>query len=60
LQISGMGRITHEDISAGTSQVWEWIKENKLYMDIEKVPLADIEQAWLRNDLAGKRLVIIP
>jgi len=60
LQISGMGRITHEDISAGTSQVWEWIKENKLYMDIEKVPLADIGQAWLRNDLAGKRLVIIP
>jgi hypothetical protein len=31
-----------------------------LNMDIEKVPLADIEKAWARNDLAGKRLVIIP
>ena len=60
LQLSGMGRVTHEDIAAGSSQVWEWIRENKLYMDIEKVPLADIEQAWLRDDLAGKRLVIIP
>jgi hypothetical protein len=29
-------------------------------MDIEKVPLAEIEKAWLRNDLEGKRLVIIP
>jgi NADPH:quinone reductase-like Zn-dependent oxidoreductase len=60
LQLSGMGKVTQEEISAGTNQVWEWIKENKLYMDIEKVPLADIEKAWLRNDLAGKRLVIIP
>jgi len=60
LQLSGMGRVTHEDIAAGSNQVWDWIKENKLYMDIEKVPLADIEKAWLRNDLAGKRLVIIP
>jgi len=55
-----MGRVTHEDIAAGSNLVWEWIKENKLYMDIEKVPLANIEQAWLTNDLAGKRLVIIP
>jgi NADPH2:quinone reductase len=60
LELSGMGKVTPEEISAGSSQVWEWIKENKLHMDIEKVPLADIEKAWLRNDLAGERLVIIP
>lgn len=60
LELSGMGKVTPEEISAGSNQVWEWIKEGKLHMDIEKVPLADIEKAWLRNDLAGKRLVIIP
>jgi len=60
LVLSGMGRVTQEAISAGTNQVWEWIKEGKLHMDIEKVPLADIENAWKRNDLEGKRLVIIP
>jgi NADPH:quinone reductase-like Zn-dependent oxidoreductase len=60
LILSGMGKVTPEEISAGSNQVWEWIKENKLHMDIEKVPLADIEKAWLRNDLGGKRLVIIP
>jgi NADPH:quinone reductase-like Zn-dependent oxidoreductase len=60
LQLSGLGIVTPEEISAASSQVWEWIKENKLHMDIEKVPLADIEKAWLRNDLQGKRLVIIP
>ncbi|HEY4195178.1 MAG TPA: zinc-binding alcohol dehydrogenase family protein [Mucilaginibacter sp.] len=60
LTLSGMGKVTQEEISAGSNQVWEWIKENKLHMDIEKVPLADIEKAWERNDLAGKRLVIIP
>ncbi len=60
LELSGMGKVTPEEIAAGSNQVWEWIKEGKLYMDIEKVPLADIEKAWLRNDLEGKRLVIIP
>lgn len=60
LVLSGLGIVAPEEISAGTTQVWEWIKENKLHMDIEKVPLADIEKAWLRKDLEGKRLVIIP
>ncbi|CAL1517408.1 zinc-binding alcohol dehydrogenase family protein [Chitinophaga sp. MM2321] len=60
LELSGAGKISPEEISAGMMQVWDWIKENKLHMDIEKVRLADIEKAWLRNDLEGKRLVIIP
>jgi NADPH:quinone reductase-like Zn-dependent oxidoreductase len=59
LELLGMGKVTREDILEGSNQVWQWIKENKLYMEIEKVPLADIEKAW-RDDLAGKRLVIIP
>ncbi len=60
LVLSGMGIIKPEEISAGSKQVWDWIKEDKLQMDIEKLPLADIEKAWLRKDLDGKRMVIIP
>ncbi len=60
LVLSGLGRVTKEEISSGTNQVWDWIKEGKLKMEIEKVPLAEIEKAWTRKDLDGKRLVIIP
>jgi len=60
LELSGMGKVTQEDIGVGCDLVWEWIKEGKLHMNIEEVSLADIEKAWLRNDLDGKRLVIIP
>ncbi len=54
LVLSGLGYVKREEISSGSSQVWEWIKKKKLQMDIEKVPLAEIEKAWVRNDLAGK------
>lgn len=52
--------ITPESISEGTNQVWEWIKEGKLRMDIEKVPLNEIESVWKRTDYKGKRIVIVP
>jgi hypothetical protein len=31
----------------------------ELQIDTEKIPLADIENAWQRNE-SGRRLVIIP
>ena len=60
LELMGIGKISHEQMNEEMKQVWEWIKEDKLYMDIERVPLKDIASAWQRNDLEGKRLVIIP
>ena len=60
LEIYGAANISAEDIPVAMDQVWEWIKEKKFHIEIEKVPLADIENAWQRNDLEGKRLVIIP
>jgi NADPH:quinone reductase-like Zn-dependent oxidoreductase len=60
LEIYGAANIPPEAIPEAMKQVWQWIKGNKFHIDIEKVPLADIEKAWLRNDLEGKRLVIIP
>ncbi|EID44355.1 quinone oxidoreductase family protein [Parageobacillus thermoglucosidasius] len=48
-----------EAINEATNQVWEWIKEGKLSMDIETVPLKEIESVWKRTDFHGKRIVII-
>jgi hypothetical protein len=41
-------------------RVWALAAGGQLQIDIERVPLADVESAWRRNDLAGRRLVILP
>lgn len=56
----GAAGITPEGMGEGTNQVWEWIKADKLRMDIERVPLKDVEIAWQRTDFQGKRIIIIP
>lgn len=56
----GAAGITPEAMGESTNQVWEWLKENKLHMDIEQVPLKDIESVWKRTDFQGKRIVIVP
>lgn len=61
LEIKGAGGgVTPEAIAEGTTQVWEWIKAGKLQAEIERVPLRDVESAWTRADVAGKRIVIVP
>lgn len=49
-----------ERIGETVEQVYEWMREGKLTMDIEQVPLKDIESVWARNDFQGKRVVIVP
>jgi len=56
----GAAGITPEAMGVGTNQVWEWLRANKLQMDIEQVPLKDIESVWQRTDFQGKRIVIVP
>jgi len=41
-------------------RLWALAASGKLRIDIEPVPLAQIENAWRRTDLAGRRLVINP
>ena len=60
LQLMGIGKIPDENLARELGQVWNWIREDRLYMDLEEVPLPEISTAWQREDLAGKRLVIIP
>ncbi|MFF4124652.1 zinc-binding alcohol dehydrogenase family protein [Microbispora rosea] len=37
-----------------------WTRSGELTFDVEKVPLSDIETAWRRTDLKGRRLVVMP
>jgi NADPH:quinone reductase-like Zn-dependent oxidoreductase len=41
-------------------QVVKWAQSGELTFDLEKVPLSDIEAAWQRTDLRGRRLVVMP
>lgn len=41
-------------------QIVEWTRSGELTFDLETVPLSDIETAWQRTDLRGKRLVALP
>jgi hypothetical protein len=60
LELYGVGKVSPESLGEAMKQTWEWIKENRFNIEIEKAPLADIGKAWQRNDLKGKRIVIIP
>jgi NADPH:quinone reductase-like Zn-dependent oxidoreductase len=41
-------------------QVVQWAINSSLTFDIDRVPLSAIETAWQRNDLSGRRLVVMP
>jgi NADPH2:quinone reductase len=57
---SGGGSVPHTAIFETFPKLWELAAAGNLHIDTEAVPLADIENAWRRNDSAGRRLVIIP
>jgi NADPH2:quinone reductase len=41
-------------------QVVRWAQAGELTFDLLTVPLSDIENAWQRTDLKGRRLVVVP
>jgi NADPH:quinone reductase-like Zn-dependent oxidoreductase len=51
--------LTAETMAEAYGQVVEWTREGALTYDIERVPLSDIESAWQRTDLQGRRLVVV-
>jgi len=57
---SGGGSVPHTAIFETFPQLWALAAGGKLRIDTEPVPLAEIESAWQRNDLPGRRLVIVP
>lgn len=61
LEIVGAGGgITPEAVGEGTQLVWDWIKTGKLSADLEQMPLKEVERAWKRTDIHGKRIVLVP
>ena len=57
---SGGGGISYQAIFDTIPQVWALAVSGKLRIDTEGVPLTSVESAWLRKDVPGRRLVIIP
>ncbi|WP_426937247.1 quinone oxidoreductase family protein [Brevibacterium sp. LE-L] len=48
-----------ESMAAAYKRAAGWAHDGELVFNIERVPLSQIESAWTRTDLAGKRLVVI-
>ncbi|MFF0269364.1 zinc-binding alcohol dehydrogenase family protein [Kribbella sp. NPDC004536] len=49
-----------ETMGSVYGQVVDWTRSGELVFDVLTVPLTDIEAAWQRTDLHGKRLVVLP
>src|SRR5271157_1460710 len=59
--IVGSGTMPSLDVvSESYQQLMNLAARGQLQIDVEPVPLADIERAWTRSDLHGRRLVIVP
>jgi NADPH:quinone reductase-like Zn-dependent oxidoreductase len=59
LEITGVGSIDPESLKEGVAQVWDWARAATLAMDLSRVPLRDIAEAWERR-IDGARTVIVP
>lgn len=59
VEMTGAGNISPEVVPEAVQQVWKWIKEHTLQIDIEEMPLKEIAEAWQRTT-EGKRIVIVP
>jgi hypothetical protein len=62
IEISGAGggSVPRSVIFDAFPKMWALAASGQLHIDTERVPLADVESAWRRNDLPGRRLVIVP
>jgi NADPH:quinone reductase-like Zn-dependent oxidoreductase len=57
---SGGGSIPHTAIFDAFPQIWALAADGTLRIDTEPVALADVERAWRREDVPGRRIVFIP
>lgn len=56
----GGGSIPRTAIFETFPSLWALAAAGTLRIDTEAVPLADVERAWQRQDVAGRRLVFVP
>ncbi|MBP2328325.1 NADPH2:quinone reductase [Kibdelosporangium banguiense] len=61
LEVYGVGKgLDGQAVADAYGQIVQWTRDGKLVVGIERAPLADIETAWQRTDLRGRRLVVTP
>ncbi len=56
----GGGIVPPQAIFESIPQLWSLAADGKLRIDVEKVPLADVADAWARRDSEGRRIVLVP
>ena len=59
LELTGAGNVSPEQLRESMHQIWTWVREGRLTIDVEKMDLKDIAEAWERKT-PGKRIVIVP
>ncbi len=57
---SGGGSVPPTAILETFPKLWALAAEGALRIDTEPVALADVERAWQRQDVSGRRIVIVP
>lgn len=60
LEIYGAARNLATGMAGAYQQVVDWVRSGELTIDVVTMPLSQIETAWQRTDLRGRRLVIVP
>lgn len=61
VEIYGVGKgLDGATMMDAYNQVVQWARDGSLTFDLELVPLSQIETAWQRTDLRGRRLVVQP
>jgi NADPH:quinone reductase-like Zn-dependent oxidoreductase len=61
LELYGAGKgMSGETMMDAYSRVVSWARDGQLTFGVERVPLSQIETAWRRTDLKGRRLAVVP
>ena len=61
LEVYGGGKgLDGQAVADAYGQIVRWTRDGKLVVGIERASLGDIETAWQRTDLGGRRLVVTP
>ncbi|MFB9450260.1 zinc-binding alcohol dehydrogenase family protein [Dactylosporangium vinaceum] len=60
VELCGAARGLRDRIGEAYAQVLAWARSGELRFALERVALGDIEAAWRRTDLQGRRLVVVP
>ena len=58
LELTGVGNIPPGVLSEALEQIWAWVLEGKLTMEVEKMNLCRVTEAWQKTT-KGKRIAIV-